>query len=345
MRPPCARRPPPPLTRVKFVAPYAAVAVYTDIDEAELVALLDGYDLGAPVALTGVAQGVENSNFRLTTETGRYFLTVYERRVREADLPYFLELTRHLAGRGFPCPTPVADRRGRLLARVRGKPAAIVTLATGASVRRPSVRQCRAAGEALAQLHLAAEGFARTRHNDLGQAGWRAAFQPLRAAAEGLRAGLASEIDDDLSVLSLSWPHRLPVGTIHADLFPDNVFFEGERVSAVFDFYFACSDILAYDLGVCLNSWCFEADGAFNVTAARAMTAGYEARRPLSPDERNCLPLLTRGAAMRFFLTRLHDWGATPAGALVKPKDPMEYAARLAWHRAAHGLELFGEGA
>lgn len=317
------------------------MAVYTDIDEGELAALLEGYDLGAPVSLEGVTQGVENSNFRLETEAGRFFLTVYERRVREADLPYFLELMRHVAQRGFPCPVPVPDRRGRLLARVRGKPAAIVTLATGASVRKPSVRHCRAAGEALAQLHLAAEGFPRTRRNDLGQSGWRAAFQPLRDAADRLRPGLAGEIDDDLSVLALAWPHRLPVGTIHADLFPDNVFFERERVSAAFDFYFACTDILAYDLGICLNSWCFEGDGAFNVTAARAMTAGYESRRPLSPDERNALPLLTRGAAMRFFLTRLHDWGATPEGALVRPKDPMEYANRLAWHREARGLELF----
>jgi homoserine kinase type II len=321
------------------------VAVYTDIDAEALSQLLAGYDLGEPVSLNGVAEGVENSNFRLETERGAYFLTVFERRVREADLPFFLELMRHLAGRGFPCPEPQPDRRGRLLARVQGKPAVIVSFMPGRTLKRPNVRQCRAAGEGLARLHLAAEGFSMRRANDLGQPAWGAQFAPLRRAAETLKPGLSAEIDEDLSALALAWPRGLPAGTIHADLFPDNTMFEGDRLVGAIDFYFACTDLFAYDLAVCLNSWCFETDGSFNLTHARAFVTGYESRRPLSPDERNALPLLARGAAMRFFLTRLNDWGTTPEGALVKPKDPMEYAARLRFHREAMGLALFGEDA
>ena len=215
----------------------------------------------------------------------------------------------------------------------------------GRTLKRPNVRQCRAAGEGLARLHLAAEGFPMRRANDFGQPAWAAQFQGLRAAAEGLKPGLAAEIDEDQSALALAWPRSLPIGTIHADLFPDNTLFEGDRFVGAIDFYFACTDLLAYDVAVCLNSWCFETDGSFNLTHARAFTAGYESRRPLSPDERNALPLLARGAAMRFFLTRLHDWGAAPAGALVRPKDPMEYVARLRFHREAMGLALFGEDA
>jgi homoserine kinase type II len=319
--------------------------VYTDITEAELATLLAEYDLGEPRALKGVAEGIENSNFRLDTDAGRYFLTIFERRVREGDLPFFLELMRHLTARGFPCPTPQPDRRGRLLARVRGKPAAIVSFLKGASARRPNARHCRAAGEGLARLHLCGEGFPMRRTNDLGQPAWAAQFSPLRAAAERLKPGLAAEVDEDLSTLALAWPRGLPSGVIHADFFPDNVFFDGERFAGAIDFYFACTDAFAYDLAVCLNSWCFETDGGFNLTHARAFVAGYESRRPLAPAERDALPLLARGAAMRFFLTRLHDWGTTLPGALVKPKNPMEYAARLAFHREAMGLALFGEDA
>lgn len=321
------------------------VAVYTDISPEALAAFLDAYDLGAPLALTGVQEGVENSNFKLTTESGAYFLTVYERRVREGDLPFFLGLKQHLAARGFPCPTPISDRRGRLLGRIHGKPAAIVSLMPGASVRRPTAAHCREAGEALAWLHLCGAGFPHSRPNDLGQSAWRALFSRLRDGAERLKPGLAAQVEDDLSVLSLAWPRRLPAGVIHADFFPDNVFFLNGRFSAAIDFYFACTDLYAYDLAVCLNSWCFEGDGGLNVTLARALIAGYERRRPLSPDERAALPLLARGAAMRFFLTRLNDWESTPAGALVRPKNPMEYAARLAFHREAFGLALFGEDA
>jgi homoserine kinase type II len=318
------------------------MAVYTDLTDDELTRLLADFDLGAPLAFKGIAEGVENSNFLLETEAGRFILTVYEKRVREEDLPFFLGLMHWLAEHGYPCATPIADRAGEMLQRVRGKACAIVSFLPGLSVRRPSVAHCREAGEGLARLHLAAEGFAGTRANDLGQAAWAPMFNRLTTDAEALKPGLAAVIEADLARLASAWPADLPAGVIHADYFPDNVFFRDGRFAGAIDFYFACEDALAYDIAIALNDWCFEPDGSFNVTAARALVAGYETRRPLSDAERAALPVLAHGAAMRFFLTRLNDWGATPAGALVRPKDPLEYERKLAVHRSAPDLVLFG---
>lgn len=319
------------------------MAVYTDISDEELAELLARYDLGEAQTFKGIAEGVENSNFLLETDRGRFILTIYERRVRPEDLPFFLGLMHWLADRDYPCATPMPGRDGALIQSVRGKPAAIVGFMPGLSVRRPSALHCREAGEGLARLHLAAEGFGLSRDNDLGQGAWAPLFSGLKAAAEGLKPGLAATIEADLAHLAASWPTGLPRGVIHADYFPDNVFFQGDRFAAAIDFYFACVDALAYDIAVALNAWCFEADGSFNITSARAMLAGYERHRPLSEAERAALPMLAHGAAMRFFLTRLNDWGATPAGALVRPKDPLEYERKLAVHRSAADLVLFGD--
>jgi homoserine kinase type II len=315
------------------------VAVYTDITDAELEAFLADFDLGEPLSCKGIAEGVENSNFLVETSAGRFILTIYERRVREEDLPYFLGLMQWLAQHGFPCAEPMAARDGRLYRSIRGKPAALVGFLNGLSVRRPTKDHCRAAGEGMAWLHQAAQGFPGRRVNDLGQAAWAGMCDRLRGEADALKPGLGAVIAADVETLARAWPRDLPVGTVHADLFPDNVFFQHGEFAAAIDFYFACDDALAYDIGVALNAWCFEPDGSFNETLARAFLAGYERRRPLSPAERQALPTLAWGAALRFFLTRLNDWGATPAGALVRPKDPLEYERKLAVHRA--GLHLF----
>lgn len=321
------------------------MAVYTDISDEDLDALLATYDIGAPLVFKGIAEGVQNSNFLLETTAGRYILTVYEQRVNAAELPYFLGLMYWLAEHGFPSATPILDRSGAMLTTVRGKPCAIVGFMLGLSARRPGAAQCRQLGEGLAWLHEAATGYPGHRVNDLGQAFWAGMFAPMKAGAEALKPGLAAVIDADLAALEASWPKDLPAGVIHADLFPDNVFFRDGAFAAAIDFYFACNDLLAYDLAVCLNAWCFEPDGGFNVTLAQAMIAGYQSRRPLEPEERRALPVLAWGAAMRFFLTRLTDWGATPEGALVKPHNPLEYERKLAVHRSAQaggGLMLFG---
>ena len=319
------------------------MAVYTDISDDELATLLADFNIGHAIAFKGIAEGVENSNFLLETDVGRYILTLYERRVRADDLPYFLNLLTWLADHGFPSARPVADREGRTLKTVRGKPAAIVEFLIGISARRPTAAHCREAGAGLARLHLAGQGYPGRRENGLGQAAWGPLFAGLWDAAEGLKPGLVDTIRADLDYLGRDWPRDLPTGVIHADFFPDNVFFRDGKFAAAFDFYFACDDAYAYDLAVALNAWCFEQDGSFNLTAGRAMLAGYQAHRPLSVEERAALPILAHGAAMRFFLTRLNDWGATPAGALVRPKDPLEYERKLAVHRA--GLALLGDHA
>lgn len=321
------------------------MAVYTDITDDELDRLLADFDLGAALSFKGIAEGVSNSNFLLETERGRFILTVYEARTNAADLPFFLELMRWLARHGYPSAEPMADREGRLIKDVRGKPCAITGFLNGLSVRRPTAAHCREAGAGLAALHLAGEGFPMTRVNDLGQSAWAGMFAGLEAAADGLKPGLTGTVLADLDHLARRWPTGLPTGVCHADFFPDNVFFTAGRFSGAIDFYFACTEAFAYDVAVALNAWCFEADGSFNITSARQLVAGYETLRPLTAAERDALPILAHGAAMRFFLTRLYDWGTTPAGALVKPKDPLEYERKLAVHRAAPDLVLFGASA
>jgi homoserine kinase type II len=308
------------------------MAVYTQPSDEELAALLARYDLGRPLSFKGIAEGVENSNFLLETEAGRFFLTIYEKRVARGDLPFFVSLMEHLAAAGFPAPRPMALRGGGFLTEICGKPAAIVSFLTGVSPRRPTPAHCRALGAALARLHGALSAFAGVRPNALGPEAWPALITPRLALAERLREGLAAQIQLDLGLLA-DWRSGLPRGIIHADLFPDNALFIGDAVSGVIDFYFACTDALAYDVAVCLNAWCFEQRSAFNITKGQALIAGYESVRRLTGDERAALPALARGAALRFFATRLADWADTPPGALVKPKDPLEYADKLEFHR------------
>ena len=316
------------------------MAVYTDITDQELEAFLGRFDVGRALAFKGITEGVENSNFMLETTAGRYILTVYERRVDREDLPFFLGLMEWLATRGYPSATPIADRSGSTLGSLRGKPAALVAFLPGLSTRRPTVAHCREAGEGLAWLHLAADGFPGRRTNALGHGAWGALFAPLADAADLLKPGLAAVIGRDLALFAERWPADLPEGIVHADYFPDNVFFIDGRFAATIDFYFAAWDQLAYDIGAAVNAWCFEADGSFNMTRARAFVDGYERRRPLAVAERAALPILAHGAALRFLLTRLNDWTATPPGALVRPKDPLEYERKLAVHR--EGLPGFG---
>lgn len=320
------------------------MAVYTDIPPEALNAFLAEYDLGAALGLHGIAEGVENSNFRLDAERGRYILTIYEKRVDPADLPFFLGLMEHLARHGLPCPLPVHGRDGAALRRLLGKPAAIVSFLDGRWPRRITVPRCAALGEALAAMHLAAADFPLARRNALSLAGWQALFAGCQGKADAVEPGLEAEIAAELALLAARWPEGLPTGVIHADLFPDNVFFAGDEVTGIIDFYFACNDLLAYDIAICLNAWCFEHDGSFNVTKARALLQGYRRRRPLAAPEIEALPVLARGAALRFLMTRLYDWLHQVEGALVKPKDPREYLRKLRFHRGVRGPEAYGLG-
>jgi len=310
------------------------MAVYTDVSDDDLRAFAALYDIGEVLSCKGIAEGVENSNFLVTTERGNFILTLYEKRVAPRDLPFFIALMEHLARHGVACPTPVPGRDGIALRELCGRPAAIVTFLAGMWPRRILPFHCAALGRALAELHRAGASFRMTRANDLAVAGWRSLFESCRTRAAEAQPGLAEELAAELVLLETLWPRDLPMGVIHADLFPDNVFFRDHELSGLIDFYFACTDFLAYDLAICLNAWCFEADGSFNVTKARLLLDGYRRERPLGPGELAALPVLARGSALRFLLTRLFDWLNPPGGVLVRPKDPLEYLRKLRFHRA-----------
>ena len=318
------------------------MAVYTDVAAEDLAPFLAGYDIGELLAYKGIAEGVENSNFLVHTGRGYFILTLYERRVAARDLPFFLGLMEHLAGRGITCPQPVKNRAGETLGKLAGRPAAIVTFLDGMWIRRPGAAHCAALGEALALLHLAGADFAMQRENALSVAGWRQLYESCGERANAVQRDLKAVLAAELELLEREWPRGLPQGVIHADLFPDNVFFLGDKLSGLIDFYFACTDTLVYDVAICLNAWCFEPDHSYNVTKGRALLASYAKARPLSHAEWEKLPLLARGAALRFLLTRLVDWLDVPPGALVQPKDPREYARKLRFHQKIESARDYG---
>jgi homoserine kinase type II len=321
------------------------MAVYTDVGDADLEELRKAYDLGAILAFKGIAEGVENSNFLLRAEAGTYILTLYEKRVAEEDLPFFLGLMEHLAERGIRCPLPVRGRDQKVARRIAGRPAALITFLDGMWVRRPQPHHCAALGQSLAEMHEAGRDFPLRRANALSVSDWRPLFEMSRERADTVELGLADLVDAELAQLATEWPTDLPSGVIHADLFPDNVFFLNGRLSGLIDFYFACNDLLVYDLAVCLNAWCFEPDNAFNVTKGRALIQAYASARELRPEELEALPILARGAALRFLLTRLYDWLTVPPGALVTPKDPREYLRKLRFHQRAKSAADYGVSA
>jgi homoserine kinase type II len=321
------------------------LAVYTDIAEDDLKWFLTEYDAGTLLSYKGIAEGVENSNFLLHTSKAPLILTLYEKRVEKSDLPFFLGLMQHLSAGGLSCPLPLPRKDGALLGTLSGRPAALISFLEGMWLRKPEAKHCREVGKALAQMHVAGEGFALTRPNALSLEGWQTLWDKSEARVDEVEPGLQNEIRSDLNFLRAYWPKDLPAGVIHADLFPDNVFFLGDELSGLIDFYFACNDLLAYDVSICLNAWCFEKDGAYNITKGMQMLEGYQSVRPLSEAEIKALPVLSRGSALRFFLTRLYDWLTTPEGAMVTKKDPLEYLRKLRFHRqisspAEYGLSL-----
>ncbi|MBZ6076017.1 homoserine kinase [Microvirga puerhi] len=317
------------------------MAVYTEVQDEDLSAFLATYDIGTVLSYKGIAEGVENTNYFLHTTVASYILTLYEKRVKETDLPFFIDLMQHLAKKGLNCPLPVNNRKGEALGRLSGRPAAICTFLEGIAIRRPTAQHCGALGAALAKLHLAGSDFERVRPNALSIDAWALLFAQAEAQADNVSAGLSRRTLQELKALEAEWPAGLPSGIIHADLFTDNVFFIGGEVSGLIDFYFACTDAFAYDVAICLNAWCFEVDGSFNLTKGQALLAGYQSVRRLEPGEVEALPVLCRGSAMRFMLTRLVDWLNVPPGALVRPKDPLEYDRKLNFHRhVKHAREL-----
>jgi homoserine kinase type II len=318
------------------------MAVYTEVGEDELAKFLAGFDLGEMMSLKGIAEGVENTNYLLHTKRGYFILTLYEKRVKKEDLPFFIGLMEHLAARGINCPQPVKNKNGVALGELAGRPATLVTFLEGLWIRRPNVSHCQALGEVMAALHKAGDGFKLRRANALGYASWKGLALSVSGRADEIAPDLTALIKEEASEIEKAWPKGLPEGVIHADLFPDNVFFLGKKLSGLIDFYFACNDLLAYDIAICLNAWCFEVDGSFNVTKGRALLSGYNNVRKLSAKEIAALPLLARGASLRFLLTRAIDWLNVPPGALVRPKDPVEYQKKLNFHRSIKNASEYG---
>ncbi|MBL4842978.1 MAG: homoserine kinase [Thalassospira sp.] len=322
------------------------MAVYTDVSDEDIARFVAEYDIGNVISFKGIAEGVENTNFLLQTDQASFILTLYEKRVNPDDLPFYLGLMDHLSAKGLNCPTPIHGRDGVALRRLCGRPAAITSFLNGMSPRRIMPHHCTGLGAALAHLHTAGQDFDMYLGNALSVKGWRPLFESCRADANGVQPGLEKLIEDELVFLEANWPHQLPAGVIHADLFPDNVFFfpGKDDVSGLIDFYFACNDLLAYDIAICMNAWCFEPDNSFNVTKARNLLSSYGKVRALSDDELAALPILARGASLRFLLTRLYDWINTPKDALVTPKNPREYINKLRFHQRIDSASAYGLG-
>jgi homoserine kinase type II len=318
------------------------LAVYTSISDEDLASFLADYDIGDPLSFSGIAEGVENSNFMVRTTTGTYILTLYEKRVNPDDLPFFLNLMNHLAGKGLSCPRPVPNKSGETLGTLNGRPAAVVTFLDGIWHRKVAPVHCRALGTEMARMHQMGADFGMVRENSLSVQSWRPLLESCGPQSDSVKPGLYGFLEEEITYLEQNWPADLPRGVVHADLFQDNVFFLGDELSGFIDFYFACTDMLAYDVAICLNAWCFENDGSFNITKARLMITAYESVRKLSDAELAALPVLARGAATRFLLTRLYDWLNHPEGAFVKPKDPMEYHRKLSFHQSVTSSAGYG---
>ncbi len=318
------------------------MAVFTDVDEQDLTKFWEDYPLGEVVSFKGIAEGVENSNFFVETYDARFILTLFEKRVHEEDLPYFVGLMDQVSSSGFACPKPIATKEGNTIRTLAGRPALVTSFLQGLSRKRPSVEDCYEVGKALSIFHKAGQPYAESRPNNLSVHNWQDMYRKDRDAFSAHNSTWCPLIDDALATLSVHWPSDLPKGHIHADLFPDNVFFFHDQVSGFIDFYFACEDFLAYDLAICINAWCFETDGSLNVTKSSALINGYESQRPLHDEEKHALPILALGSALRFFLTRAHDYIYHDPSWLVMPKDPSEYVSRMRTHLRAHSLIDYG---
>lgn len=327
------------------------MAVYTQLGAEELSRIIEAFDVGTLVSAKGIAEGVSNSNWLIETNSlggngARFILTMYEKRLDTGDLPFFLGLLDHLAEQGCPVPRTIHDRDGRAFRFHENKALALIEFLPGVSVSDPSPEQTSAVGAALAQIHLAAQNFTGTRQNGMGLTEWHRLVTACgHDGLDSIGSGLGDLVARELAAIEAAWPENLPYSVIHADLFPDNVLMLGTHVTGLIDFYFACTDITAYDVAVTHAAWCFSSDGhRFSPELSQALLAGYEAVRPLSEEERMSLPILARGAAMRFLSSRAYDWMNTPVDAIVTRKDPMAFARRLEFYADPANATVFNHG-
>ena len=318
------------------------MAVYTQVSAEALARFLAGFDHGELLSAKGIAEGVENSNYLVDTTSGRFILTLYEKRVDAGDLPFFLAMLDHLAERGNLVPRALPDRKGVAIHQLEGRPACLIEFLAGVSVSHPTTTQALAAGAAMGRMHAALTDFAPVRENSMGADTWRPLFERCGRDLDDIAPGLYDEVGFALDRVLAAWPNHLPTGTIHADLFPDNVLMLGDAVSGLIDFYFACTDIRAYDLAIMHGAWSFDATGSeVYPELGRALIQGYDQAFGLGDSERAELNHLAQGACVRFLLSRAWDWLNTPAGAMVTRKDPLAYLRRLKTYEK-QGAALFG---
>ena len=320
------------------------MGVYTDVTQDELERFIAKFAIGDIVTFTAIPQGIENSNFLLVTTIGKFVVTIYERRVDPNDLPFFIGLMHFLSDNGFHCPRPLPNKKGEYLQTLAGKPAAVVSFLNGDSPRKITSAHCKKLGSAMAKMHLIASKYPLSRQNNLALSAWSKDFSKLRTQSDELKPGLSEWIQSELTSLRGSWPTNLPTGIIHGDLFPDNVFFLPNGVPAFIDFYFSCNDAYAFDIAICLNAWCFDNNQQFDRYFSQSLFDGYRSVRPLSRAELVAMPLLARGAAMRFLITRLYDWFNVRKNTPTQRKNPMELLPLIEFHQTVLDPTAYGVG-
>lgn len=306
------------------------MAVYTHLSDKQISDFLQNYQLGKLKSAKGIAQGVENTNYMLEIDHGKReeskaILTVFEKRVKQEDLPFYINFMAHLSAKGINCPLPYQQKNGQMIGELAGKPAVLISFLNGAGVDAIEVFHLAELGAEIGLMHQVVQDFAESRGNDLAPNKLGYLYAKVAGKLDELQQGLSEAIGAEIENMKRWDALEIPRGVIHADLFPDNVFFEDKSLTGVIDFYFACSDWLAYELAICMNAWCFEADHSINQHKVDALLKSYQTHRKLSDKEKELLPFLARGAALRFMLTRAHDWFYRVEGAMVQPKDPREY--------------------
>ena len=316
------------------------MAVYTKVSSSQMKILLDKYEVGNFLSMSEIQEGVENSNFKIITDKDNYILTIYEKRVNEKDLPYFINLMEHLNNKGVNCPKPLYDKYGIKFQEIKNKKSLLTTFLSGSSLKKINKDHCYELGKSLANFHLKGKNFFQKRYNDLGYKSWLNLFK------QGIKS-FDTDNEYDLQIFENiiidtvnNWPENLPKGNIHADLFPNNVFFTNEKISGIIDFYFACYDLLAYDIAVCINSWCFNEKNIFIIDRAQSMISGYSSIKKLTNEEKDNLILLSKGAAIRFYLTRLFDWYNTPSNSNVSKLNPQEFYNKVLFFNSLKTLGL-----
>tara|TARA_Y100000590_G_C15712081_1_gene1010629 strand:- start:248 stop:1216 length:969 start_codon:yes stop_codon:yes gene_type:complete len=311
------------------------MAVYTKLSENELKDFFSKYNLGKVVNYKGIKEGIENTNYFIKTEKGKYILTLYEKRVEEKDLPFFISLMKNLFDKKFPSPEPIINRNGNYISEISKKKAAVVSFLEGSAKKILNPNDCYEIGTNTAKLHLITKDLTGRRKNKLSIDSWRKIYNKVKNDCSKISANLPKIIEKNLYEIEKNWPKNIPSGIIHADLFPDNIFFKNNKLSGIIDYYFSCYDFYAFEIAICLNALCFEGKNenlSFNVTKAKKFIDGYSNIRKLTEEEKKSLKVLCQGAAIRFLLTRVFDYLNLTEGAIVKIKDPMEYLKRLEFH-------------